>query len=165
MLTREQFLSSCDHEIKVIKHLATKLPPGGARYRPSPQQRSTLELMQYLTTCAIVPATAAVNGNWDHAESIESAAAKITPENFGLAMDRQARALRELLSRVPHADLQHRNAQLPWGTPVKLGEALLTMAFKPLVAYRMQLFLYLKASGRTELGPAQCWLGVDPRPA
>jgi hypothetical protein len=163
MLTREQFLESCEHEIKVIKHLATKLPPGGTRYRPSEAQRSTLELMRYLTTCAIVPATAAVAGNWDHAGVMEAAANDMTPANFGAAMDRQSRQLRRLIESVPHADLQHKDAQLPWGTKVKLGSALLTMALKPLVAYRMQLFLYIKASGRGDLGPSQCWPGVDQK--
>ena len=33
---------------------------------------------------------------------------------------------------------------------------------KFLVAYRMQLFMYLKGMGRTDLGTPQCWLGADP---
>jgi hypothetical protein len=35
------------------------------------------------------------------------------------------------------------------------------MSLKTLVAYRMQLFLYLKSCGVSEIGPANCWAGVD----
>ena len=32
-------------------------------------------------------------------------------------------------------------------------------------AYRTQIFLYLKANGREELGTSNLWAGVDPAPA
>lgn len=53
------------------------------------------------------------------------------------------------------------DAALPWGEPVKAGAALINMPLKCLVAYRMQLFLYAKLVGLTELGSANCWVGVD----
>ncbi len=59
-----------------------------------------------------------------------------------------------------------RDASCPWGTPVKLGEALVRTVLYTYVAYRMQLFLYAKESGNADIGPANCWVGVDaPRPA
>jgi hypothetical protein len=49
MYTKEQCLKSIETEIRLIKHLATKIPQGKEGYRPSEGQRSTLELLQYLS--------------------------------------------------------------------------------------------------------------------
>ena len=35
------------------------------------------------------------------------------------------------------------------------------MTLKCFVAYRMQFFLYVKACGVSDIGPANCWAGVD----
>ncbi|MBX3473576.1 MAG: hypothetical protein KF754_04270 [Planctomycetes bacterium] len=164
MLSKEQLIKSMLFEIRIIKHLGTKLQPGKLSWRPTPGQRSMLELMQYLTTCGIVPALAAIKDNWDDAEALEKAAEGVNHINFADAMDAQGRKLREAIHAIPHADLLHKDTRTPWGAPCKVGEALVNMALKPLVAYRMQFFLYLKEAGRHDLGPAQCWVGVDPQP-
>ena len=164
MITKQQLIDSMLWEIRIIKHLAGKIPPGGMRYRPSDHQRSMLDLMQYLTTCAIVPGLAAVNGNWDHAEEVEKASEKVTQQTFDKAMDEQGRQLKALINGVNSHDFAHKDAAMPWGTPCKLGQGLMDMCLKTLVAYRMQLFLYVKAAGRKDIGPAQCWAGFDPRP-
>ncbi len=164
MIDTKHFLDSCMHEIRVIKHLATKVPPGGLSYRPTPKQRSTLELLRYLTTCAIVPGRALVAGNWDEAEALEKASESVTAETFAEAMDAQGQALAALMAGLTSQDLAARDTAMPWGTPCKLGEGLVNTVLKTLVAYRMQLFLYAKAAGNGDLGPANCWVGVD-RPA
>jgi hypothetical protein len=164
VITKRQFLDSCLHEIAVVKHLAGKVPEGSLDWRPTPKQRSMLELLQYLTTCAIVPARAMVTRSWAHAEGMERASSMISPEIFSQAMDVQARALEDLLEEVSDQDLSGRDAEMPWGAPCKLGEGLVNTALKTLVAYRMQLFLYAKEAGAHQLGPANCWVGVDPRP-
>jgi hypothetical protein len=42
-----------------------------------------------------------------------------------------------------------------------LGRALVETTLKWLTAYRMQLFLYAKASGNEKIGTANNWAGVD----
>lgn len=165
MLTKAQFLDSCRHETKVVKHLATKVPPGGLEWRPTPGQRSTLELLRYLTSCGIVPAEAMVTGSWEHAESAEKASEAVMPETFASAMDAQMRAIEALLEPLSETDLLDRMAEMPWGTPCRLGESLVNTVLKTFVAYRMQLFLYAKESGNADIGPAECWVGVTrPKP-
>ena len=164
MITKQQLIDSMLWEIRIIKHLATKIPPGGKSYRPSPQQRSTLELMQYLTTCAIVPGIQAVTGNWDHAEEMHKTGEKVTQQNFARAMTEQGRKLTELVNGISSHDFAHKTAYMPWGQECKVGQAIMDMCLKALVAYRMQFFLYVKAAGRKDIGPAQCWVGVDPQP-
>jgi hypothetical protein len=165
MLTQEGFLESCRHETRVIQHLATKVPAGALDWRPTPAQRSVLDLLRYLTYCAILPAKAMVAGNWDDAEALEAQGAKETPATFSAAMDRQMTDLTSLLSGFSEAELASRDAAMPWGTPCKLGPGLVDVALKTLVAYRMQLFLYAKGAGNSAIGPANCWAGRDPAPA
>jgi hypothetical protein len=77
-------------------------------------------------------------------------------------MDAQCRRIEEALEPVSEEDLWNADRAMPWGTPVKMGQGLVDMVVKCLAAYRMQLFLYAKAAGAHQLGPANCWMGVDP---
>ena len=164
MITRQQLVDSMLWEIRIIKHLAGKIPPGGMRYRPSPEQRDMLELMQYLTACAIVPGVQAVSESWDHAEEYYKKADAVTQQTFERAMTEQGELLKKLVNGISSHDFAHKTAYMPWGAPVPLGQALMDMCVKTLVAYRMQFFLYIKAAGRKDIGPAHCWVGVDPQP-
>jgi hypothetical protein len=161
MITRDQLLQSMRHEVKVIRHLAGKVPAGKLDWRPTPKQRSTIELMRYLTTCAIVPVKAMISGEWDHAEAMEKASESVTAEGFAAAMDAQMAAVEDAIGAIPERDFLAKAAAMPWGAPTVLGISLVDCGLKPLVAYRMQLFLYAKESGAADLGPANCWVGVD----
>jgi hypothetical protein len=164
MFDKRQFLDSCEHETKVIQHLVAKVTRDALDYRPSAKQRSMLELLRYMTTCAIVPATALVAGHWDDAEAIEKASDSLPFEDIGPALQVQMDALRKLMGPLSEFDLEVRDSQMPWGTPVKLGQGLVDTCVKTLTAYRMQLFLYAKASCAPEIGPTNCWVGRDARP-
>jgi hypothetical protein len=164
MLTKEEFLESCAHETRVIRHLAGKVLPGGLDWKPTPKQRTTLELLRYMTTCAIVPARAMVTGSWEGADEAERASDAVPADDVAAALDRQMGDLTALLLPLSATDFQERDAELPWGQRVKLGRALVDTVLKTLVAYRMQLFLYAKGMGNHALGPSNCWVGVD-RPA
>ena len=162
MLTPKQFLAAVDHESRVVKHLATKVLPGTTDWRPTPGQRSMIELMRYLTSAASVPCRAMIEGNWDASEALEKEAESVTPATFAAAMDRQREVIAKAIEPLSDRDYLEKDATLPWGTPVKLGEALVRTVLYTYVAYRMQFFLYVKQSGNSDLGPANCWVGVDP---
>lgn len=161
MITKDQLLASMRHETKVMQHLATKVPPGTYDWRPTPAQRSTLELMKYLTTCGSIGVSFAVTGTWDMAQKLETEAESVTPETFHAAMDRQMAVIEELVRSVSDEDLLHKDAEMPWRTKTKVGMGLIDMGIKPMAAYRMQFFLYAKQSGNADLGPSNCWVGVD----
>ncbi len=154
---KEELIQSIRHEFGIIRRLATRARSDAAGWRPTPGQRSLLELLQYLTVCAIVPAAYLRDGNWDAGCGLEEAAKAVGLAEFDRAMRAQLEAVVEIVERVPHADLAGKETALPWGTRVTVGAALLEMVLKPLVAYRMQLFLYLKQSGQADLGPYDCW--------
>ncbi len=165
MMAKEQLIKSCLHEIRCIKHIASKIPDDQYEYRPTPVQRTMTELLRYLSACASAPLCNMRDNNWDAAEAFEKASDSLdVRKDFASAMDKQGEFIRETVSAFKDADFATADREMPWGAPCKLGEGVINTVLKPLVAYRMQLFLYVKASGRHDLGPAQCWVGVDPKP-
>jgi hypothetical protein len=61
--------------------------------------------------------------------------------------------------------LETQMAPLPGGGTRTLGLAILEAPFKWLTAYKLQLFLYAKATGASAIGTANAWAGVDLDPA
>lgn len=70
--------------------------------------------------------------------------------------------IEELLSPCSDADLR---AQIEmFGNKASRGSKLVLLVLSHYAAYRMQLFLYLKAAGRAELSTFNLWLGADALP-
>lgn len=163
MITREQFLTSVTKECNVCKHLHSKLTPESIDYRPSPGQRSTLELLRYLSSIGIASMSALVTGSWDAYRTYHERSTTMTAEEFPSAMDRQAAEIAEMLNGISDEDLMTGEAKVPTGETLPLGHALMNTVYTWLVAYKMQLFLYAKANG-AEIGTANCWGGRDMQP-
>ena len=49
VLTKEELISSLQNEVRILLHLASKVDRNQLDYRPTPKQRSTIELLRYLT--------------------------------------------------------------------------------------------------------------------
>lgn len=149
-------------ECDAAKHLYTKLPKGKAAlaYRPTPGQRSTLELLRYLSFCGIGACHSALDGNWDGYTRVAKRAEKMTAASFPAAMDRQKKEIAALLSQLSDRDLATRKAKNPPGQEMNLGRALLDMPVRWLGGYRMQLFLYARSLGADVWTP-DCWYGVS----
>jgi hypothetical protein len=162
---KQHLVDSMTDEIRIIRHLARKIPPGTLAWRPSPGQRSTLELLRYLSTFAIDLAREVVSGGFDVAHVTGKAPKDLPAEAFDAAMEKQRRDLVALLAPFDDRALRERGAMLPGGARTTLEVALMNVVLKALVAYRMQLFLYAKGSGNAALSTLDCWHGVDPPPA
>ena len=158
MITKEQFIESFVKEIEIIKHLAEKVDKTKLDYRPTPGQRSTFELLQYLGHVFHTGISASIAG--DQNVYIELAKNKdtVTVENFMSKMDEQIKFIREAVGALSEADMSR--VSTIWGTTAPLSMQLLG-AFKNAVAYKMQLFLYIKASGNSEIGTSNVWGGRD----
>jgi hypothetical protein len=159
MYTKQQFLKAVKLETKVVKHLATQVPAGQLDYRPTPAQRSTIELMRFLTLTGIGSARFAVEQEWGFWDALEEESNRVVPATFAKAMDKQAKAIEKLLKPLTDKQLEKKTIKTWSGTKVSLGEGLVDMVLKTLVAYRMQLFLYAKASGASHLTSSDCWQG------
>ena len=49
VLSKEELTSALQTEVRILVHLAGKIDPKMLDYRPTPKQRSTIELLQYLS--------------------------------------------------------------------------------------------------------------------
>lgn len=163
MYTKENFLNTITHEFAVIKHLAEKIPPHTEGYKPTENQRTTLELLQYLSVVFGVATKAIVTGDMAVFGTDMPAAANTTSENFYEMMDRQETLMAELVSGLNDEEMAMTMNMFNQGEKSK-GVYLIEAVMKWIVAYKMQLFLYIKASGNSNIGTSNLWAGVDMPP-
>ena len=52
VLTKSELVALLQKEVRLLLHLTSKIEPAALDYRPTPKQRSTIELLRYLTTMA-----------------------------------------------------------------------------------------------------------------
>jgi hypothetical protein len=162
VLTKAELIQALQSEVRILLHLAGKIDRAKLDYRPTPKQRSTLELMRYLSMMGPTLIRYTTSGNkeatmWMEAEAAANARdLDATIEAIAAQRDTYA----QLLEAVSEESLR---AQVPGidGQPTTRGSVLVTGVLASCVAYRMQLFLYLKASGREELGTMDVWAGMD----
>lgn len=162
---KDQIIKSIEKEIKIIKHLFTKLPENSNDFRPAEGMRSLNELLDYLTWCGAGAITAYLNTESDYrsiTQEYREKARQFSLAQFPEAMDEQMQIIRELLGSINDEDLKNKEVTVVWGEKMKLGEAILNTTFKYFVAYRMQLFLYAKMAGASQLTTANNWVGMDP---
>lgn len=154
---RDLILRECD----ICIHLHGKIPEGTFDYRPTRGQRTTLELLQYLSYCALAGMRVTAEGSWDCWRELAEAASALSAEEFPAAMERQKQAVREYLDRLTQEEIETRMVETPVGEEMPLERALIELPLHWMVAYRMQLFLYAKQAGNEEIWTPNCWAGVD----
>ena len=154
-------IGALEQETRVLSHLASKAPADRADWRPTEGQRSLLELLQYITHCGEIGLVNVATGTWEHAEPLMARSATLGIDDIASELDAQLGRMKSVIEGIDPSTMGD-EVPLPWGQMVTRGRALLEMALKPMSAYRMQLFLYLKQSGSTELNSMNCWVGMDP---
>jgi hypothetical protein len=162
MYDKAALIASLRLETKIIKHLATQVPATQLNWRPTDKQRSTIELMRYLTIAGLASAQHIETGTWDHWAALDESAKAVTPETFAKAMDKQQKALEKLLAGYTDAQLKRKAAKT--AAKQTLGQGFVDMLLKMLVAYRMQLFLYAKESGASHIQTSDLWHGKPAKP-
>ncbi len=161
MITKDQFLGSLDHEFMTIRHLASKITDEQLSYRPTPGQRNLLELLQYMSFLFSTTAEVLINGDMSIYQSRSEAAALLTYADFDAAMEAQMKHIRTVIEPLSEEQLAEEvNMWVTQSRAMHFLNGLLKWA----AAYKMQLFLYLKASGSTELSTMNLWAGVDAQP-
>lgn len=163
VLTKTELVSMLKHEVHILQHLITKIEPTMVDYRPTPKQRSTLELLQYLTIMGPMLIKGAKDGfdraAWGVAE--QEAKARNLEQTAGAIA-----ALADVYAGLESwADADFRTEIEMFGNRTTRGAFLVRMVLGGHAAYRTQLVLYLKSCGREELGTMNLWGGVDAAPA
>jgi hypothetical protein len=165
VLTKDELIGSLQNELRILLHLASKVDPAKLDYRPTPKQRSMLELLQYMAIMGPIHLRGALAPAFDMDawrtawQTGEAAAKTMNLEEAKAAIGRQAALFSELLGACSDADLR---AQIEmFGSKASRGSWIVNLVLCHYAAYRMQLFLYLKAIGREELNTMNLWAGRD----
>ncbi len=162
-MSKDDLLAAMLRECDLCIHLHGKVPEGGMEFRFTPSQRSTAELLRYLSFIGVAAVKCFSEGSWDAYGPMRKKAEGLAPEEFPAAMKKQKAALKRLFGKLTEADLRKRKFEMPWGGTMTLGPAIVALGLSSLTAYRMQLFLHAKAAGNASIGTSNCWGGFDTK--
>jgi hypothetical protein len=165
VLTKDELIAGFQKEVRIFVHLISKVDPAKTDYRPSAKQRSVLELVRYMTVMA--PAmTESIKGGVFTPEAMgpiwgarDAVSKEMNWEQAVAAVGRQSDEMTKMIE--PWTDAEMRSEVNMFGQLTTRGAALVNMVLCGYAAYRMQLFLYLKAMGREELNTMNVWGGID----
>jgi hypothetical protein len=165
VLTTSELISALQGEVRILLHLASKIDRSQLDYRPTPKQRSTLELLRYLTVMGPALTQAATANGFDreaYGVATKAADARDFDQTIA-AIAAHHDVYPSLLSGMSDADFRGEMTAFD-GTKVSRGAFIVNLVLGGCAAYRTQLFLYLKACGRQDLTTANLWRGVDAPP-
>jgi hypothetical protein len=162
VLTKSELIESLQNEARILVHLAGKVESHMRDYRPTPKQRSALELLQYLSIMGpeLVKAAKAGGFNVEAWTAAETAAKGRNWEQTVKVLEAQPDQYAALLGNWTDADFRGEMDMFGRGKTTK-GAFVVNLALCGHAAYRTQLFCYLKSCGREELGTMNLWAGVD----
>jgi len=161
VLNKSELIASLQNEDRILLHLASKIDPAMLDYRPSSKQRSTIELLRYLSVMGPGLVQAAKAGGFDPAVwTVAEQAANARDFDQTLeAIAAHADTYATLLDTMSDADFREEIEM--FGRKTIRGPFIVNLVLCGCAAYRTQLFLYLKACGREELSTMNLWGGVD----
>ena len=161
VLTKTELIAALQNEARILLHLAGKIDRAQLDYRPTPKQRSTIELLKYLSVMGPRWLQDAKAGTFDAlawTEAEQASEARDFDQTLA-AIAAHADTYASLLADVSDADLR---AELDAaGVTTTRGAFIVSYVLCECAVYRMQLFLYLKACGREELSTWNLRAGVD----
>jgi len=162
VLTKSELIESLQNEARILFHLAGKVEPQMRDYRPTPKQRSALELLQYLSVMGpeLVKAAKAGGFNVEAWTAADAAAKGRNWDQTLKVLETQPDQYAALLGNWTDADFRGEMDMFGRGKTSK-GAFVVNLVLCGHAAYRTQLFCYLKSCGREELGTMNLWAGVD----
>ena len=168
VLTRDELISTLQNEVRILVHLAGKVDPAQLDYRPTPKQRTTLELLQYMAVMGPTQLLVIKTGVYDR----PTLSALWTPAMAAanaMSFDQtiaaiQAQSALFASSLYEWSDADFREEINMFGSKFTRAALLMNQVICGFAAYRMQLFCYLKSCGREELNTVNLWAGVDQMP-
>jgi len=162
VLTKSELITSLQMEVRILLHLAGKVDRSQLDYRPTPKQRSTIELLRYLSMMGPTIVKYTMTGSQDPAiwgDAAKAADARDFDQTVA-AIAAQHDEYAALLGSMSDADFRVEVDSMTGGKTSR-GALLVNLVLCGCAAYRTQLFVYLKACGREELGTMNLWAGID----
>jgi hypothetical protein len=169
VLTKDELIASLQNEVRILVHLAGKVDKSKLDYRPSPKQRTTLELLQYMAIMGPTQISVIQTGTFDRPTlsklwtPAEAQAKTMTFERTIVAIQEQSAQYASLLGAWSEADFR---ADVDmFGNKSSRGYLIVNLVLGGHAAYRTQLFCYLKACGQHDLNTMYLWAGADAPPS
>jgi len=161
VLTKEELIGNLQNEVRILLHLTSKVHRNQLDYRPTPKQRSTIELLRYLTIMGPNLIPAIKTGTFDGAAfgASQAAANAMNFDQVVAAIEKLSSTYAEQLGAFSDADFRGQIDM--FGQKSSRGSHLVFLLVSGHAAYRTQLFCYLKACGRDELNTMNLWGGMD----
>ncbi len=161
LLSKTELIAVLQNEIRILTHLCTKIEPSMLDYRPTPKQRSTIELLRYLTVMGPVLLPSIVAGSFlvDQWNTADAKSATLDFPALVAELSAQSAFYASSIEAIAEDDL--RAGVEMFGSPASRAVHMINYLVCGHAAYRTQLFCYLKACGREELGTMNLWAGVD----
>lgn len=162
VLTKDELIGMLQNEIRILLHLAGKIDRTQLDYRPTPKQRSTMELLKYLVVMGPMLLKSIKAGAFD-GPAFGAAGAEAAAMNFDqvlAAIEKQKAAYAEILGTFTDADFRGEIDLFGAGKSSR-GVVIANLVLGGHAAYRTQLFCYLKSCGRDELNTMNLWGGID----
>lgn len=160
---KHQLLQNLQREIFLLKQLAPLIEERDLDFRPAEKMRSTMELMQYLSGIGATMLRWFVINDLTPEEwvKIREYRKTLTLENFKDRLDEQMEDIVKYMNMINEEDLVKVEVMLPSKEKMVLGTAIINAPIKWLAAYRMQLFMYLKMNGRSEISTREAWTVIE----
>ena len=161
VLTKSELIGSLKNEVRILLHLASKLDRSMLDYRPTPKQRTPMELLRYLSLMGPMLVRFTKAGSFDPAvwTAEEKVAATRNLDETLKAIAAHSDLYETLLADMSDADF--RTEIEMFGNKTTKGAFIVNLVLCGCAAYRTQLFMNLKACGREELSTMNLWAGVD----
>ena len=108
VLTKEELIASLQNEVRILLHLASKIDRSQLDYRPTPKQRSTIELLRYLTIMGPNLVPAIKTGAFDGAAfgASQAAANAMNFDQVLAAIEKQSACYAQQLGAFSDADFR-----------------------------------------------------------
>jgi hypothetical protein len=161
VLTKSELLASLQNEVRILLHLTGKIDRKTLDYRPTQKQRSTIELLRYLSIMGPMLIRHA-NGQVDGA-AWTAAREAADLRDFDQTLDAIAahkHVYETLLADMPDEAFRVEVDNFD-GSRTSRGAFIVRYVLGGCAAYRTQLFVYLKICGCEELNTRNLWSGVD----
>ncbi len=161
VLTKSELLAALQNESRILMHLTGKVDRSAIDYRPTPKQRSTLDVLRYLSFMG--PTLLRMANNQADFETWKAESEAANARNFDqtvAVIAEQKQAYETLLSGMSDETFRAEIDNFD-GSKTSRGVFIIKYVLQGHAAYRTQLFLYLKSCGREELSTRNLWGGVD----
>lgn len=160
MITKEQYIEALTKELQIVKHLAEKIKPEQLSHKPTEAQRTLQELLQYLSVIFVAGADSVASGDPDGYKKYFGGELP-TLENFQSLMDQEEKQVVDFLTPITEEELTQ---EITMFGRTQSRTLHLIGLLKIAAAYKMQLFLYMKESGTSDINTMNLWAGMDTPP-